>query len=119
MRVMVMVKATRDSEAGKMPAAELIEAMGRFNQELMDAGVFVDGGGLRPTSKGARVRFSGPGRTVTNGPFGVTEELVAGYWIWNVASLQDAIEWVRKCPNPMPGDSDIEIRPLFEMEDFL
>ena len=117
MRVMVIVRATADSEAGKMPSAELIEAMGRFNQALIEAGVMVDGGGLKPSVRGARVAFSGKDRTLTKGPFPVGE-LVAGYWIWKVASLDEAIDWVKRCPNPMSGPSEIEIRELFEMEDF-
>ena len=118
MRVMVIVRATAASEAGKMPSAELLEAMGAFNQELMTAGIFVDGGGLKPTAKGARVAFSGKDRTVAKGPFPNTSELASGYWIWKVKSLDEAIDWVKRCPNPMPGSSEIEIRELFEMEDF-
>jgi len=118
MRVMVIVKATQDSEAGKMPSADLIARMGAFNQSLIDAGVFVDAGGLKPTSKGARVAFSGEDRTVTKGPFGNVGELASGYWIWKVKDLDEAIDWVKRCPNPMPGPSEIEIRPLYEMEDF-
>jgi hypothetical protein len=118
MRFMVLVKATAGSEAGVMPSAQLIEAMGKFNQELMDAGVMLDRGGLRPTSKGARVAFSGKDRTVRMGPFGNTSDLVSGYWIWKCDSLQDAIDWVKRCPNPMFGPSEIEIRPLFEESDF-
>ena len=118
MRVMVLVKATTDSEAGLMPSAELLTAMGRFNEELAQAGILEAAAGLKPTSNGVRVRFSGNARTVTDGPFAETKELVAGYWIWKVRSLEHAIEWVRRCPNPMPSESEIEIRPLFEMEDF-
>jgi hypothetical protein len=118
MRVMVIVKATSDSETGKMPTAELLSAMGAFNQSLIDAGIMLDGGGLKPTSAGARVAFEGEGRTVIPGPFGQTSELAAGYWIWNVKDLDDAIAWVKRCPNPMPGPSEIEIRPLYEMADF-
>ena len=118
MRVMVIVKATADSEAGKMPSPELIAAMGAFNQQLIAAGVMLDGGGLKPTAKGARVAFDGAGREVRPGPFSAVSELVSGYWIWNVASLEDAVEWVKRCPNPMPGPSEIEIRPLYEMADF-
>jgi hypothetical protein len=118
MRVMVIVKATSDSEAGKLPSAELIAAMGAFNQSLIAAGVMVDGGGLKPTSKGARVAFSGKDRAVTKGPFGAVGELVSGYWIWRVKDLDEAIDWVKRCPNPMPGSSTIEIRELYEMEDF-
>lgn len=118
MRVMVMVKATEESEAGKMPSLELMQAMGKYNEELVDAGIMKAGEGLKPSSAGARVRFSGTGRTVTDGPFTETKELVAGYWIWEVKSLEEAITWVRRCPNPMESDSDIEIRPLYETEDF-
>ena len=119
MRVMVMVKASTESEAGVMPTPELLAAMGRFNEELAKAGILQGAGaGLKPSSHGVRVRFSGSARTVIDGPFVETKELVAGYWIWNVRSLEEAIEWVRRCPNPMVSESDIEIRPLFEMEDF-
>ncbi|HEU5020899.1 MAG TPA: YciI family protein [Bryobacteraceae bacterium] len=115
---MVFVKATKASEAGVMPTAQLLEDMGRFNQELIAAGVMKDGGGLKPTSQAARVTFSGKDRTVRRGPFGNTPELVAGYWLWEVQSLDEAIEWVKRCPNPMPEVSDIEIRPLYTEEDF-
>ncbi|MGZ5182822.1 MAG: YciI family protein [Ramlibacter sp.] len=118
MRFMVMVKATADSEAGVMPSQEAMAAMGRFNEELVAAGVLQAADGLKPSSKGARVRFSGQDRRVIDGPFAETKELVAGFWIWNCASLQEAIEWVKRCPNPMPGDSEIEIRPFYEAEDF-
>ena len=118
MRVMVIVKATEDSEAGKLPSPELVAEMGKFNQALIDAGVFIDGGGLKASSKGARVAFSGKNRTVTKGPFANIGELAAGYWIWKVKNLDEAIDWLRRCPNPMPGPSEIEIRELFEMEDF-
>ena len=118
MRFMVMVKATADSEAGVMPSQEMLAAMGRFNEELVKAGVMQSGEGLKPSSKGARVRFSGKDRRVIDGPFAETKELVAGVWIWNCASLQEAIEWVKRCPNPMPTDSEIEIRPFYEAEDF-
>ncbi len=118
MRVMVLVKATKESEAGVMPSAELMTAMGRFNDELAKAGILEAAAGLKPSSQGVRVRFSGSDRTVFDGPFAETKELVAGYWIWNVGSLAEAIEWVRRCPNPMMSDSDIELRPLFGMEDF-
>ena len=118
MRVMVMVKATRSSETGVMPSTEDMAAMGRFNEELVKAGVMLSGDGLHPSSRGKRVRFSGPGRTVVDGPFSETKELVAGFWIWQVKSLEEAVEWVKRCPNPMPEDSEIEIRPLFEAEDF-
>jgi hypothetical protein len=118
MRFMVIVKATRDSESGVMPSAELTQDMGKFNQDLIDAGVLLAADGLQASSKGARVTFSGKDRTVTMGPFSNTQDLVAGYWIWQVDSLDEAIAWVKRCPNPMPGTSDIEIRQLFEMEDF-
>lgn len=118
MRVMVMVKATADSEAGRMPGTELLAAMGAFNEELVKAGVMLAGEGLHPSVRGKRVRFSGPGRTVIDGPFAETKELVAGFWLWNVKSMDEAVEWVRRCPNPMEGDSEIEIRPVFEAEDF-
>ncbi len=118
MRFMVIVKATEDSEAGTMPSTELLTEMGKYNEELVNAGVMVAGEGLHPSSKGARVTFSGEKRTVTDGPFAETKELIAGYWIWQVASLDEAIEWVKRCPNPMPGESQIEIRQIFEMEDF-
>lgn len=118
MRCMVMVKATADSEAGVMPTEELMTQMGKFNEELAQAGVLLAGEGLHPSSKGARVRFSGNTRTVVDGPFTETKELVAGFWLWQVRSLDEAIEWVRRCPNPMPGDSEIEIRPVFEASDF-
>lgn len=118
MRVMVMVKATKGSEAGEMPSEQLMSAMGKFNEELVHAGIMKAGEGLRPTSDGVRVHFSGPERSVTDGPFAETKELVAGFWLWNVDSMQEAIDWVKRCPNPMNEDSDIEIRPLFELEDF-
>jgi hypothetical protein len=118
MRFMVMVKASKDSEAGKMPSRELLEAMGKFNEELAKAGILLAGEGLHPSSKGARVRFSGEKRTVIDGPFTETKELVAGFWLWQVKSKEEAIEWVKRCPNPMPTDSEIEIRQVFEAEDF-
>jgi hypothetical protein len=118
MRVMVLVKATTDSEAGHMPSAELMAAMGAFNEELIKAGVMLAGDGLKPTSRAKRVRFDGPGRTVVDGPFAETKELVAGYWMWQVSSMEEAVEWVRRCPNPMPGPSEIEIRPVYEASDF-
>jgi hypothetical protein len=118
MRVMVIVKATEDSEAGRMPSEELMLAMGRYNEELVKAGIMLAGDGLHPSSRGKRVRFSGHNRTVTDGPFTETRELIAGFWIWQVRSMEEAVEWVRRCPNPMPGESDIEIRPIFEAEDF-
>jgi len=115
---MVIVKATRDSEAGILPSGELLTAMGKYNEELAKAGILLAGEGLQPSSKGARVRFSGPKRTVVDGPFAETKELIAGFWLWKVKSKEEAIEWVRRCPNPMPGDSEIEIRQVFEAEDF-
>lgn len=118
MRVMVLVKATAASEAGAMPDAALLEAMGRFNQELVDAGVMLAGEGLHPTSRAARVRFDGESRTVTDGPFAETKELVAGFWLWQVRSMDEAIEWARRCPNPHANGGELEIRPVFEMEDF-
>lgn len=118
MRFMVMVKATADSEAGIMPSEELMAAMGRFNEELVEAGVMLAGEGLHPSSKGVRVKFSGKQRSVTDGPFIETKELVAGFWLWEVASLAECIEWVKRCPNPMPGDSEIEIRQIYCAEDF-
>ena len=118
MRFIVMVKATKDSEAGVMPSHELLEAMGKYNEELARAGIMLAGDGLHPSSKGARIKFSGNNRTVVDGPFAETKELVAGFWIWQVKSREEAIEWVKRCPNPMPGDSEIEIRQLFEPEDF-
>lgn len=118
MKVMVIVKASKDSEAGVMPSTELLTAMGKFNEELSQAGIMLDGAGLTPSSRGARVHFSGTKRTVIDGPFAETKELIAGFWVWKVKSLQEAIEWVKKCPNPMMEDSDIEIRPYFEAEDF-
>ncbi|AOJ04861.1 MULTISPECIES: YciI family protein [Burkholderia] len=118
MRVMVIVKATNASEAGKMPGTELLAAMGKFNEALVKAGVMLAGEGLHPSAKGKRVRFSGSARTVIDGPFAEAKELVAGFWLWKVASMDEAVEWVRRCPNPMEGESEIEIRPLFEMEDF-
>ncbi|MGA9423147.1 MAG: YciI family protein [Rhodanobacteraceae bacterium] len=118
MRVMVMVKATHDSEAGVMPSEKLLSDMGRFNEELVKAGVLLAGEGLKASSQGKRVAFSGKSRRVIDGPFAETKELVAGFWLWQVRSMDEAIEWVRRCPNPMPGDSEIEIRPVFEAEDF-
>ena len=118
MRFMVIVKATADSEAGAMPSEELLAAMGRYNEELVAAGVMKAGEGLHPSSKGVRVRFSGDQRSVIDGPFAETKELIAGFWLWQVASLAECIEWVKRCPNPMPGESDIEIRQVFEAEDF-
>ena len=118
MRVMVLVKATEDSEAGVLPSTELIEAMFAFNEELVNAGVMQSGDGLQPSSQGKRVAFAGAERTVIDGPFPAVSELVAGFWIWEVESMDEAVEWVRRCPNPMPGPSEIEIRTLYEVEDF-
>jgi len=118
MRVMVIVKATKDSEAGVMPTKELLGAMLNYNEALVKAGIMLAGDGLKPSSKGKRIRFSGSKRTVVDGPFAETKELVAGYWIWQVRSMEEAVEWVKRCPNPMPGDSELEIRPFFEAADF-
>ncbi|MBU1304113.1 MAG: YciI family protein [Alphaproteobacteria bacterium] len=118
MRVIVLVKATADSEAGIMPSSELLEAMGRYNQELADAGIMQGGDGLKPSVHAKRVAFSGANRTVIDGPFAETKELVSGFWIWNVRDIEHAIEWVKRCPNPMIGPSEIEIRPVYEMADF-
>jgi hypothetical protein len=118
MKVMVLVKATQDSEAGVMPTQTLLADMGKFNEELVKAGVMLAAEGLRPSSQGKRVQFSGRDRTVIDGPFTETKELVAGFWLWQVRSIAEAVEWVKRCPSPMPGDSEIEIRPLYEMEDF-
>jgi hypothetical protein len=118
MRFMVMVKASKQSEAGEMPSERLLADMGKFNEELIRAGVLLAGEGLQPSSKGARVRFSGDRRTVIDGPFPQTSELVAGFWLLQVKSREEAIEWVKRCPNPMPGESEIEIRQVFEAEDF-
>ena len=119
MRVMILIKATKESEAGVMPSMELIEAMGRYNQELDEAGILLAGEGLKPTSQGKRVAFDGTGRTVDNGPFGNTEDLIAGYWVWQVKDMDEAVEWVKRCPNPMPGPSEVEIRPVYEEADFI
>ncbi len=118
MRVMVMVKANEDSEAGVMPSTELLTAMGEYNEELVKAGVMLAGEGLHPSSKGKRVRFSGTDRSVVDGPFAETKELIAGFWISQVKDMDEAVEWVKRCPNPMEGDSEIEIRRVFEAEDF-
>ena len=118
MRFMIIVKATKDSEAGVMPSDQLLRDMGKFNEELVKAGVMLAGEGLQPSSKGARVRFSGAKRTVIDGPFAETKELIAGFWLWKVKSKEEAIEWVKRCPNPMKGESEIEIRQVFEAEDF-
>jgi hypothetical protein len=118
MRVMVLVKASKESEAGEMPSEELLTAMMNYNEELVKAGVMIDGDGLHPSSRGVRIHFSGKDRTVIDGPFPETKELVAGYWIWEVASMEDAIQWAKRCPNPMTSDSDLEIRRIFTAEDF-
>ncbi|HEY4133992.1 MAG TPA: YciI family protein [Alphaproteobacteria bacterium] len=119
MRVMVIVKATKDSEAGILPPSELFEAMGKYNEELVKAGIMKSGDGLKPSSAGKRVAFSGKDRTVIDGPFAETKELIAGFWLWEVKDMAEAIAWVKRCPNPMPGPSEIEIRPFYEMEDFV
>jgi hypothetical protein len=118
MRFMVIVKATKESEAGVMPSTQLLTEMGKYNEELVKAGVMLAGEGLQPSSKGARVRFSGNKRTVIDGPFAETKELIAGYWLWQCKSKEEAIEWVKRCPNPMPGESEMEIRQVFEEDDF-
>ena len=118
MRVMVIVKATAESEAGQLPTQQLLADMGKFNEELVKAGIMLAGDGLKPSSQGKRVHFSGKKRTVIDGPFAETKELIAGYWIWQVKSIDEAVEWVKRCPNPMMSDSDIDIRPFFSMEDF-
>jgi hypothetical protein len=118
MRVMVIVKATKDSEAGVMPDERLLTEMGRYNEELVKAGIMLAGEGLQPSSKGKRVRFSGAQRTVIDGPFTETKELVAGFWLWQVRSMDEAVEWLKRCPNPHMEDSEVEIRPVFEAEDF-
>jgi hypothetical protein len=115
---MVLVKATKDSEAGVLPTAELLTAMGKYNESLAKAGIIAAADGLKPTRFGKRVQFSGKSRTVVDGPFTETKELVAGFWLWNVRSMDEAVEWVKRCPNPMPTDSEIEIRPVYELEDF-
>ena len=119
MRVMVLVKATEDSEKGTLPSADLLEAMGKFNQELSNAGILRAGDGLKPSAQGKRIAFNGPGRTVVSGPFAATRELVAGFWLWEVKDMDEAIAWAKRCPNPMPGPSELEIRPLYEESDFL
>jgi hypothetical protein len=118
MRVMVIVKGTKESEAGEMPSEQLLSEMSKYNEELVKAGVMLSGEGLHPSSKAKRVRFSGSKRTVIDGPFAEAKELVAGFWIWEVKSMEDAIEWAKRCPNPMEGESDLEIRPIFEADDF-
>lgn len=118
MRVMVFVKATEDSERGDLPKAEMFEAMGKFNAQLVEAGIMVDGDGLRPTSAAKRIAFDGASRTVIDGPFAATNELVAGFWIWEVKDLDEAVAWAKRCPNPMPGPSELELRPFYTAEDF-
>jgi len=118
MRVMILIKADKSTEAGVMPDQKLLAEMGKFNEELVKAGVMLAGEGLHPSSKGARVRFSGEKRTVIDGPFAETKELIAGFWLWQVKSMDEAIQWVKRCPNPLPGESEIEIRQVFEAEDF-
>ena len=119
MRVMVLVKATEDSEAGALPTPELLDAMGKYNEALVEAGILKAGDGLKPSSQGRRVRFLGTDRTVVDGPFAETKELVAGFWLWEVEDMDEAVAWVKRCPNPMPGPSEIEIRPLYEASDFV
>jgi hypothetical protein len=118
MKVMVIVKATKASEAGQMPSQQLLNDMGKFNEELVKAGIMLAGEGLQPSSEGARVRFSGKNRTIIDGPFAETKELICGFWLWKVSSFQEALDWVKRCPNPHEGESELEIRPLFEIEDF-
>lgn len=118
MRVMVMVKATRDSEAGFMPSTELLVVMGKYNEELVKAGIMKGGDGLHPSSRGKRIAFDGASRTVYDGPFAETKELVAGFWLWEVKDMDEAVAWAKRCPNPMPGPSELEIRPIIEMEHF-
>ena len=118
MRVVVFVKATADSEAGHLPSTELLTAMGKYNEDLVNAGILVAGEGIKPSSAGKRVAFDGPGRTVIDGPFAVPSELVAGFWIWQVKDMAEAVEWAKRCPNPMPGPSELELRPVFSAEDF-
>lgn len=118
MRVMVIVKATKDSEAGTMPSTELLEAMGKYNEELVNAGIMKDGAGLHPSSVGKRIAFDGASRLVIDGPFTETKELIAGFWMWDVKDMEEAVAWAKRCPNPMPGPSELEIRRVFEAEDF-
>jgi hypothetical protein len=118
MRVMVIVKATKDSEAGTPPSGEMLDQMMKYNEQLVQAGIMLAGDGLQPSSKGKRVRFSGKDRKVIDGPFSETKELIAGYWLWEVRSMDEAVEWVKRCPNPMPGESEIEIRTLYDVTDF-
>lgn len=119
MRLMVLVKATKESELGVLPTAELLEAMGAYNQELINAGILRSGDGLKPSSKGVRIAFNGPNRSVVEGPFAATSELVAGFWLWEVKDMEEAIAWAKRCPNPMPTPSELELRPLYEEADFL
>jgi len=119
MRVMVFVKATEDSEKGILPTTEMLEAMGRYNEELVKAGIMLVADGLKPSSQGKRMAFDGPGRTILDGPFAETRDLVARFWLWEVKDMDEAVAWVKRCPNPMPGPSEIEIRPLYEMADFI
>jgi hypothetical protein len=118
MRFLVIVKASKDSEAGTLPKQQLLEQMGKFNEELVKAGILLAAEGLHPSSKGKRVRFSGTNRTIIDGPFAETKELIAGFWLWQVRSMEEALEWIKRCPNPHEGESEIEIRPVFEAEDF-
>lgn len=118
MRVMVIIKANKDSEAGVMPSEQLMAEMGKFNEELVNAGIMLDGDGLHPSSKGKRIKFSGDKRTVVDGPFAETKELIAGYWVWKVNSMEEAVEWAKRCPNPTGEEGEIELRPFFEAEDF-
>src|SRR5688500_9541945 len=119
MKVMVIVKATKNSEAGNMPSEKLLTEMGKYNEELVKAGIMLDGEGLQPSSKGKRIKFSGGKRSLVDGPFAETKELIAGYWVWQVRSMDEAVEWARRCPDPMPGeDAELEIRPIFEADDF-
>ena len=118
MRVMVIVKATKDSEAGLPPSSELLEAMGKYNEELVNAGIMKSGDGLKPSSHGKRIAFDGASRTVYDGPFAETKELIAGYWLWEVKDMDEAVAWAKRCPNPMPGPSELELRPFYELEDF-
>ena len=118
MRVVVFVKATEDSEAGRLPSTELLEAMGKYNEELVNAGIMIGGDGLKPSAQGKRVAFDGPSRTVIDGPFAETRELVAGFWIWEVKDMDEALAWAKRCPNPMPGPSELELRPVITMDDF-
>ena len=118
MRVMVIVKANKKSEEGALPEAEMLTKMGKYNEQLVKAGVMLAGDGLKASSQGKRVKFSGEKRTIIDGPFAETKELIAGYWMWQVRSMEEAVEWLKRCPNPMPGESEVEIRPVYEMTDF-